>query len=67
MKGGDRIKKKLWKSKTLDFNVIVPAVAVFLESMGVNIPAEVVAGVLAIGNFVLRFFTEKPLAEKLEK
>ena len=64
MKGGDRIKKKLWKSKTLDFNVIVPALAGFCIAMGIDIPANVVAGVLAIGNFVLRFFTKTPLAEK---
>jgi len=46
---------------------MVPAVAGFLMAVGIDIPAEVVAGVLAIGNFVLRFFTKAPLAEKLEK
>ena len=34
------------------------------DSQYVIIPEEVMIGVLAIGNFVLRFFTTKPLAEK---
>ena len=52
------------KSKTLDFNVLAPAVYGFLKAIGIDIPPEVLAGVLAIGNFILRFFTKKPVAEK---
>ena len=55
---------KLLKSKTLDFNVLVPALAGFLIAIGVEIPPEVIAGILAIGNFILRFFTKTPLSEK---
>jgi hypothetical protein len=52
------------KSKTLNFNVLVPALVGILMAFGVEIPVEVVTGVLAIGNFILRFFTEVPLSEK---
>ena len=55
---------KIRKSKTLGFNTIVPALAGFLMAVGVEIPAEVVAGVLAIGNYVLRFFTKEPISAK---
>lgn len=55
---------KLLKSKTLNFNVLVPALAGVAVAFGITIPPEVVAGVLAIGNFILRFFTKVPLAEK---
>ena len=56
--------KKLLKSKTLDFNVLVPAIYAFLTAIGIVIPEDVVIGILAIGNFILRLFTNKPLAEK---
>jgi hypothetical protein len=55
---------KLHKSKTLDFNVIVPAIYGFVRALGYDVPEEVMVGVLAIGNFVLRFFTNKPVSEK---
>ena len=54
----------IFKSKTINFNLTVPAVAGLLAAFGVAIPAEAVAGLLAVGNFVLRFFTEVPLSEK---
>ena len=54
----------IFKSKTVDFNVLIPAIYAFLKTMGVDIPEEVMVGVLAIGNFIMRFFTSKPLAEK---
>ena len=56
--------KKLFKSKTIDFNILVPAIWVFLGSIGVDIPEDVMIGILAIGNFILRFFTKKPISEK---
>lgn len=52
------------KSKTLSFNVIVTAVVGALKLIGYDIPGDVVAGILAIGNFILRFFTKVPLSEK---
>jgi hypothetical protein len=52
------------KSKTLNFNVFVPALAGVAVAFGITIPPEVIAGVLAIGNFLLRFVTKVPLAEK---
>ena len=55
---------KLFKSKTIDFNILVPALWAFLTAMGVDIPEDVMIGILAIGNFILRFFTTKPLSEK---
>jgi len=56
--------KQLSKSKTLDFNVLVPAIYGFLKAIGVEIPEDVMIGVLAIGNFILRFITSKSLKEK---
>lgn len=52
------------KSKTLNFNALVPALFGVLAAFEINVPPEVVVGVLAIGNFILRFFTEVPLSEK---
>ena len=55
----------IFKSKTVDFNIIVPALYAILKSgWGVNIPEDVIIGIIAIGNFILRFFTKKPLSEK---
>ena len=56
--------KQLCKSKTLEFNVLIPAIYAFLIAIGIDIPEDVMVGVLAIGNFILRFITKKPLAEK---
>ncbi len=66
MKGGETVEKlnQLRKSKTLDFNVLVPAIAGFLIAMGIDIPESVIVGVLAVGNFVLRFFTKGPISDK---
>lgn len=55
---------QIFKSKTLDFNVLVAALFALLNHLGVVIPAEVMTGVLAVGNYILRFVTKKPLAEK---
>ena len=52
------------KSKTIDFNAICLATFALLKGFGIDVPAEVVAGVVTIGNFILRFFTDKPLSEK---
>lgn len=52
------------KSKTLNFNVLVPALTGVLAAFGVVVPPEVVVGILAVGNFLLRFITKVPLSEK---
>ena len=57
----------IFKSKTLDFNMIVPALAIMAKALGFEIPAEVVAGILAIGNFILRFITKEPMSAKKPK
>lgn len=55
---------KLAKSKTLNFNVLVPAVVVVLSSFGIVIQPEVVTAVIVLGNIVLRFFTDGSLSDK---
>jgi len=55
---------KLFKSKTIDFNILVPAIYAFLIAMGVDIPEDVMIGILAIGNFILRLVTKTPISEK---
>ena len=55
---------QLLKSKTVNFNTWVPAIAMLLNTVGIAIPAEVVAGVLAIGNFLLRLITKEPVSAK---
>ena len=52
------------KSKTLDFNALVPAVWVVLTAVGIGVPEDVVIGVLAVGNFILRFVTKQAVKEK---
>jgi len=56
--------KGIVTSKTINFNVWTPIVTAALAALGITIPLEVVVGIMALGNFVLRFFTKKPLAEK---
>lgn len=55
---------KIFKSKTIDFNVLAAAIVAILAQAGVAVPVEVVTAVFAIGNFVLRLITKKPIAEK---
>ena len=55
---------KLLKSKTLNFNVWIPIIATIVATIGIEVPAEVWAGVLAIGNFLLRLLTKEAIAEK---
>ena len=56
--------RQLAKSKTLDFNVFVGAAYTILQAFGVDVPEDVLLAFALIGNFALRFFTKKPLAEK---
>lgn len=56
--------KSYLKSKTLNFNILVPAIAMIAKGVGYEIPPDVVTGILALGNFILRFITKVPLSEK---
>lgn len=56
--------KKLFKSKTVDFNIFAGAVVTILTACGVVIPVEVVTAVLCIGNFILRLVTKGAISEK---
>lgn len=57
--------KVWWKSKTLWFNIITVLVGVIGEVTDVfTLNAQVskiFAGILAVGNFILRFLTETPV------
>jgi hypothetical protein len=55
---------KLFRSKTVNFNALVPAIAALATAIGYPIPENVIIGILAIGNFVLRMVTDKPISEK---
>ena len=54
----------LFRSKTLDFNAIVFAAFALAKGFGVDTPDEVIVAVVTIGNFILRFFTDRPVSEK---
>ena len=61
----------IFKSKTIDFNGIILAIFAIVKGFGIEIPedvmnatVQVVLGLVLIVNFVLRFFTDKPLSEK---
>lgn len=56
--------KQLAKSNTVRFNTIIPALFVFLKAFGVEVSADVVTGILAIGNFGLRMITKEPISAK---
>lgn len=58
------ILKQAFKSKTIDFNLLIPAVSGVLRAVGVDLPPEAVVGVLAIGNIILRLFTKTSVGEK---
>lgn len=55
---------KLFKSKTINFNLLVPAIVGLLSAFGVAVPVEVATGILALGNFILRLITNGAIAEK---
>ena len=54
----------IFKSKTIDFNVLVTAIYGFLKALGFDIPEDVMVGILAIGNFILRLITKEPISAK---
>lgn len=56
--------KQLLKSKTLNFNVFVPVAMAICGALGWDVPENVWLSIAVVGNFVLRFFTKEPIAEK---
>ena len=57
--------KKLFKSKTINFNLLIPAIVGLLSAFGVVVPVEVATGILAIGNFILRLMTTEAIVDKV--
>jgi hypothetical protein len=55
---------QLFKSKTVDFNILAGAITTILGAAGVSIPANVVMAVFVVMNVILRIVTKKPLTEK---
>jgi hypothetical protein len=57
--------KVWWKSKTLWFNIITVLVGVIGQVTDVFTldakTSQIFAGILAVGNFLLRFLTETPV------
>jgi len=56
--------KQIFKSKTVDFNIVASAVSSLLLAVGVPIPPSILISVFTLGNILLRFLTKKSLAEK---
>ncbi|MBC8459648.1 MAG: hypothetical protein H8D67_16785 [Deltaproteobacteria bacterium] len=56
--------KKIFKSKTIDFNAIATALIPLLSVLGVEIGATEVAIIFGFVNIILRFWTKKPLKDK---
>lgn len=55
---------KLLKSKTINFNLLIPAIVGLLTAFGITIPVPVITGILAIGNFILRLITKEAIVDK---
>ncbi len=56
--------KQLFKSKTINFNALVPAAVAILAAFGVAVPATLVTAILVIGNMLLRMLTKEAIADK---
>lgn len=57
-------KLMIGNSKTLTFNVLIPLMMAISGKFGFELSAEAWVGIATIGNFVLRFFTEKGMGDK---
>jgi len=55
---------QIFKSKTIDFNAGYMALIALVGALGYEIRPEVVAAGATLLNWILRFFTVKPLKEK---
>ena len=56
--------KKLFKSKTIDFNIAAGAIVKILDAFGVTIPLDIVLSGFVLMNFILRCITSKSISEK---
>ena len=56
--------KQLMKSKSVNFNVFMPMIMVALPMLGVPVTPGLTAGILALGNILLRFVTKESIADK---
>jgi hypothetical protein len=56
--------KGLLKSKTFWFNVVSGALTVVNGAQGEIIPTETAVKIIAVGNIILRFLTNKALNKK---
>ncbi len=55
---------RFWKSKTIDFNILIAALAGMAAAFGIQIPEQATGAVLVLGNIILRAVTKEPLANK---
>lgn len=53
--------KKIYQSKTIQFNTIAPLLSYGLAMAGLSVPAEVQVAILSVGNWLLRLITKKPI------
>jgi hypothetical protein len=55
---------KLFKSKTISFNISIGAILGILLSYGIIIPEWIIISIFVFGNFILRLITKKSIEEK---
>lgn len=55
------MKKSLFKSKTFWFNTLSLVVAAASGQLGFDLPANVAAPIVAVGNLLLRVVTKEPV------
>ena len=57
--------RKIFKSKTINFNVIVGAVFTILtKGFGMKVDPELINSILVLGNILLRFVTNESVWDK---
>jgi len=56
--------RQVAKSKTMNFNVFMPILLLLAPHVGIAMTPELSSAILALGNIVLRFLTNKPLKDK---
>lgn len=56
--------KQLVKSKTINFNALIAAIAAAATAIGFPIPTGYTEAVLIIGNVILRLVTKEAIADK---
>jgi len=56
--------KKLFKSKTINFNILIPVAMMICGALEIDVPENVWAAVAVVGNFLLRFVTKEAIADK---